>query len=342
MYWKIVNKKDWDEGRKLLSEQDKLMEEVTEAICQIEKGNLNIVMSEQISKTKLANSLQNMINYLNKVKEDEEGRSWFASGLSFFLELIRNKEEQPFDILINRCLAELIKIVGANQGAIFILNDEREEEPYVEMVACYAYNKKKYLKKRQFVGEGLAGQSIMEKDSIYLKNVPEDYLQITSGLGEATPRNIFITPLLINESVLGVIELASFSEFKPRHLDFIKKVAESLASLIRSGKEKERMEDVLLKSQKQTENLRSQEEEMRQNLEEMTAMQEQLARNENELKKRLAEMEEALLKEKNNEITKIKEEENKLLESKLEAQRISYELIIERLKERLKQQTLTK
>jgi methyl-accepting chemotaxis protein len=342
MYWKIVNKKEWDEVKRLLTSQEKLIEEVNEAIYQIEKGNLSLKLSEQISNTKLANSLQNMIDYLSKVREDEEGRSWFASGLSFFLELIRNKEEQPFDVLINRCLAELIKIVNANQGAIFILNENPPDEAHIEMVACYAYNRKKYLNKRQSVGEGLAGQSILEKDSIYLKSVPPDYLQITSGLGEAAPKNIFITPLLINDSVLGVIELASFYEFKPRQLDFIKKVAENLASLIRNGKEKERMEEVLLKSQQQTENLRSQEEEMRQNLEEMTALQEQLARNENELKKQLAEMEAALLNEKKNEIAKIKEEENKLLESKLEAQRISYELIIEKLKERLKQYTSTK
>ncbi|MCZ8217487.1 MAG: histidine kinase, partial [Cyclobacteriaceae bacterium] len=182
MNWRIINRKEWDEVKKLLSVQDKLIEEVNEVVYQIEKGNLSFNMSEQISKTKLATSLQNMINYLSKVREEEEGRSWFSSGLSFFLELIRNKEEQPFDILIDRCLAELIKIVGANQGAIYILNDQTPQ-PYIEMVACYAYNRKKYLKKQMSLGEGLTGQSILERDSIYLKNIPSDYVHITSGLG---------------------------------------------------------------------------------------------------------------------------------------------------------------
>lgn len=341
MYWRIIKRKKWIEINRLLSAQDKLINEVNEAIYQIENENFSFQLSEEFRKTTLANSLQHMIDYLKKVKEEEEGRSWFANGLSFFLELIRNKEEQSFDVLMDRCLAELVKILGANQGALFIIKDESSES-YIELVACYAYDKKKYLRKQISIGEGLIGQAINERDSIYLKNIPVEYIHITSGLGEAPPRNLFITPLLINEVVVGVIELASFSEFRMMHLDFVKKVAENLASLIRSGNERRRMNEVLLYSQQQSENLRAQEEEMRQNLEEMTAMQEQLSRNEIELKRRLSEMEEELLKEKKNEIARIKEEENRLLESKLEAQKKSYELIIERLKERLKQQTITK
>ncbi|GCC53447.1 hypothetical protein SanaruYs_36910 [Chryseotalea sanaruensis] len=339
MYWKLVNKKDWDKVRKDFSDQKKLVEEVTQSISQIEKGDLNIRLSDKMIETKLATSLQLMIKYLLQVREEEESRAWFNKGLSFFLELIRNKDEHSFTVLMDRCLAELVKYVGANQGAVFILKDELQD-PYIEMIACYAYDRKKFLDKKQFLGEGLAGQSIIEKDSIYLKSIPTDYVQITSGLGEATPRNVFITPLLINETVVGVIELASFFDFKSKHLDFIKKIAENLASLIRAGNEKVRLEEVLALSQQQTENLRAQEEEMRQNLEEMTAMQEQLARNETELKRRLVELEEALLKEKGSEIQKIREEEKMLLESKLEAQKKSYELIINRLKVKLQQVTI--
>jgi GAF domain-containing protein len=338
MYWKLVKKREWYKVSKDFSDQKKLVEEVTQAIYQIEKGDLNIKLSDKMIETKLGSSLQLMIRYLTQVREEEESRAWFNKGLSFFLELIRNKDEHSFNILMDRCLAELVKYLGANQGAVFILNDELQD-PYIEMIACYAYDRKKFLNKKQFLGEGLAGQSIIEKESIYLRSIPSDYVHITSGLGEATPRNVFITPLLINETVVGVIELASFSDFKVRHLDFIKKIAENLASLIRAGNEKGRLEQVLTLSQQQTENLRAQEEEMRQNLEEMTALQEQLARNETELKRRLAELEDALIREKGSEIQKIREEEKMLLESKLEAQKKSYELIINRLKIKLQQVT---
>jgi GAF domain-containing protein len=339
MYWKLMNKSDWQKILKDFADQKKLIDEVTQSIYQIETGDLNVRLSEQILDTKLGTSLQLMTKYLLQIREEEESRAWFNKGLSFFLELIRNKDDQAFDILMDRCLSELVKYVGANQGAVFILKDE-SQDAYIEMIACYAYDRKKFLNKKQYFGEGLAGQSIIEKDSIYLKSIPTDYVHITSGLGEATPRNVFITPLMINETVVGVIELASFNDFKPKHLDFIKKIAENLASLIRSGNEKKRLEEVLTISQEQTENLRAQEEEMRQNLEEMTAMQEQLARNETELKRRLTELEEALLREKGSEIQKIRDEEKGLLESKLEAQKKSYELIINKLKEKLQKVTI--
>lgn len=338
MYWKLVKKREWYKVSRDFSDQKKLVEEVTQAIYQIEKGDLNIRLSDKMIETKLGSSLQLMIKYLAQVREEEESRAWFNKGLSFFLELIRNKDEHSFNILMDRCLAELVKYVGANQGAVFILKDE-SQDPYIEMIACYAYDRKKFLNKKQFLGEGLAGQSIIEKESIYLRSIPSDYVQITSGLGEATPRNVFIAPLLINETVVGVMELASFSDFKIQHLEFIKKIGENLGSLIRAGNEKRRLSEVLTLSQQQTENLRAQEEEMRQNLEEMTAMQEQLARNELELKRRLSELEDALLKEKGSEIQKIREEEKMLLETKLEAQKKSYELIINRLKLKLQQVT---
>ncbi len=339
MYWKLVNKKDWLKSIKDINDQRILIDEVTQVIYQIEKGNLSISLSDKLTETKLGTSLQLMIKYLLQIREEEESRAWFNKGLSFFLELIRNKDDQSFEVLMDKCLAELIKYIGANQGAVFILKDD-VQDAYIEMIACYAYDRKKFLNKKQFLGEGLAGQSIIEKDSIYLKSIPTDYVHITSGLGEATPRNVFITPLMINEIVVGVIELASFYEFKSKHLDFIKKIAENLASLIRSGNEKKKLEEVLTISQQQTENLRAQEEEMRQNLEEMTAMQEQLARNETELKRRLSELQEDLLKEKGSEIQRIRVEEKMLLESKLEAQKKSYELIINRLKEKLKRVTI--
>lgn len=339
MYWKLIHKKKWEKVISTLSDNEDLIREVTEVISQIQKGNLNVKMSEKTRDTKLANSLHLMVEYLNEVKQQEESRTWFNKGLSFFLELIRNKDDYSFEMLMDRCLAELIKYIGANQGAIFILKEE-EVEPYIEMVACYAYDRKKFLSKRQSLGEGLAGQAIIEKDTIYLKSIPSDYVRITSGLGEATPRNVFIAPLTINDVVVGVIELASFNELKETQINFIKKIAENLASLIKSGSEKKRLEEVLTISQQQTEVLKSQEEEMRQNMEEMTAMQEQLARNESELKRKLTEMEQELFKEKNTEIQKIREEEKRLLESKLESQKRSYELIIDRLKFRLKQVTI--
>jgi GAF domain-containing protein len=331
----LVQSKKWNDLYREVKNLQFILKEVGNVVSRIQTGNLEVVLSEAMMGSKLGAPIQSLLEYLQTIKSDEANRAWFNKGLTFFLEILKNGRGVEMDKLLDQALAELIRYIGANQGAILILNSD-EDDPYLEMVACYAYDKKKYLSKRQYLGEGLAGQSVLEKDTIYLKNIPRDYVRITSGLGEATPRNVIITPLMINEVVVGVIELATFIELDSNRIEFIKKVSESLASVIKTGKEKRRLEEVLQVSQRQTEELRSQEEEMRQNLEEMEALQEQLSRNENELKRRLAEMEQALLREKSSEIAKIREEERRLLESKLETQKHMYELIINKLKAKLK------
>jgi GAF domain-containing protein len=331
----LVQSKKLNDQQKEIEGLKFIVNEIGEVIEKIQTGNLNIELSETVRNSKLGFPVQSLLGYLQSIKEEEGKRAWFNKGLSFFLEILKNNQGVAMDKLLDRALSELIKYIGANQGAIFILNKEGDNL-FLEMVACYAYEKKKYISKRQHIGEGLAGQCVLERDIIYLKNIPRDYVAITSGLGEATPRNVIITPLMISEVVVGVIELASFAELSQYEIDFIKKISESLASLIKSGREKIKLEEVLEMTQRQAEELRSQEEEMRQNLEEMEALQEQLSRNEIELKRRLQDMEQALLKEKSSEIARIREEEKQLLESKLETQKNMYEIIINKLKDKLK------
>lgn len=173
---------------------------------------------------------------------------------------------------------------------MFILENEGTEQEHLKMIACYAYNRKKFLQKQILAGEGLVGQCFLEKETIFMKEIPADYVNITSGLGEATPRSILITPLLINEKVFGVVELASFKEFQPHQIDFINKLAENIAATIKNVKESERTIALLNDSQQQAEELRTQEEEMRQHMEEMQATQEEMRRQSDELGQATAEM----------------------------------------------------
>jgi PAS domain-containing protein len=139
-----------------------------------------------------------------------------------------------------------------------------------------------YLRK----GEGLAGQTWREGRVRLLTEVPEDYIRITSGLGEAPPRSLLIAPMMLNEETFGIIELASFNEFLPHQVEFIRRVGENIASTLSILQNNARNESLLREAQEYSGQLAAQEEEMRQNMEELQATQEEMSRiqRENELR----------------------------------------------------------
>ncbi|MCZ8216758.1 MAG: PAS domain S-box protein, partial [Cyclobacteriaceae bacterium] len=150
-----------------------------------------------------------------------------------------------------------------------------------------AYDRKKYINKRIEIGESLVGQCFVEKDIIMMTNVPQNYVQITSGLGQANPSCIILVPLISNEQITGVLELASFEKYNNGHLEFLKKASEAVASAIINAKTTERVKLLLEDSQQRSEELRAQEEEMRQNMEELSATQEEMSRSNFEMEVRV-------------------------------------------------------
>src|SRR6185369_4119309 len=95
----------------------------------------------------------------------------------------------------------------------------------------YAYDSN-HVKGKVEEGQGLLGQCMLEKDFVFLKDVPKDYARITSGLGHATPRNIVIAPLIERDIFYGAIELGLFNNMQPHQVEFLKKVCENIAAEI--------------------------------------------------------------------------------------------------------------
>ncbi len=226
----------------------------------------------------LGNALLNMRGNLARVAEEDKKRNWTTEGLAKFGEILRSNNSD-IEKLTDEIIGNLVKYLKANQGALYIVDDTSDtEEKTMSMASCYAWDKKKYINQKVHVGEGLTGQAWQEGDVIYLTDIPANYIRITSGLGDANPNAILIVPLKVNDQIFGVVELASFGSVRDFEIDFVKRIAESIASTISSVKVNARTQRLLGESQQMTEEMRAQEEEMRQNMEELQATQEEMQR----------------------------------------------------------------
>jgi len=258
----------------------------------IGKGDYNTQLKLLSDKDELGLSLIEMQKNLIKAKQKEEERQaeekkrvWANEGIAIFGEILhRNSNDQQN--LVAELVKNFVKILEANQGAIYLLNDDTQEK-YLELVAAYAWDRKKLIEKKVFIGEGLVGACFHEKETIYITKVPDNYIKITSGLGDALPTSLVIVPLKNETEILGVLELASFNLLEQYQIEFLEKVCQNVANTLSVVKINERTKQLLKQSQEQAALMHSQEEEMRQNMEELLATQEEMARKEREMNLRM-------------------------------------------------------
>jgi methyl-accepting chemotaxis protein len=234
----------------------------------------------------LSSALLDMKESLQKSAIREEQERFTNKGLAELSNIIRDNGNNLKD-LTYEVIEFLVKYMKLNQGGFFIVKEEGDDK-FLELEGCYAYDRRKKINKRIQPGEGLVGQSYLEKDSIYLTEVPENYINIKSGLGDANPRSVVITPVKRDEIIEGIIELASFRVLKDYERQFLEKAGESIAVALNTAKVNQRTTELYEQSQQQTEEMRAQEEEMRQNMEELSATQEEMQRTQNDYEKMLA------------------------------------------------------
>jgi PAS domain S-box-containing protein len=237
---------------------------------------LSVMKEKSIISEKNEEILNQYIKEVEKAHEEDKKRKWTSDGLAQFAEILRS--EADFKVLSLQVISNLVKYLGASQGALFTVNENLRGELKLELSACYAYGRVKSFESDILEGEGLIGQCFLEKETIFLLEVPDDYLKIKSGLGEAKPSCLLVVPLKLNDIIEGVIEIASFEVLEDHQIAFVEKVAESIASVFTRVRITDRTKMLLDQSQQQTEELRAQEEEVRQNLEELMATQEEMER----------------------------------------------------------------
>jgi len=251
---------------------------------EIGKGNLHKEFELLSEKDELGNSLLEMRESLKEAQEQEEKRkiedqkqNWATQGLAKFGEILRQNTDDMNEFGYH-IISNLVKYIDANQGGLFIINDDEKEDKFVELLACYAYERRKYMEKRIDIGVGMIGRCVQEQKTIYMTDLPDEYINITSGLGESVPNALLIVPLKVNDEIFGVVELAGFNAFEDHVIKFVEELGESIASTISTTKINIKTNQLLEQSQQQSEEMAAQEEEMRQNMEELQATQEEAAR----------------------------------------------------------------
>lgn len=231
--------------------------------------------------TALRNDLQRREQEEQKRRKREKMRQWAVEGRTKITNILQSTG--TISDLADRVIVGLVKYLDAAQGGIFLLRDKEEEEPYLEMVSAFAYDRKKFLKKRIPLGEGLLGMAALERTTYWLKEIPKDYVEIESGLGDAPPKSLIIVPLRAENEMPGVMEIASFSQFEEHETEFIKDIAQSIGSSLRSVQIAEQTTRLLEESRKKSEELALQDAQMRKRFDELREAQRLAKKNEMEM-----------------------------------------------------------
>ena len=241
----------------------------------------------------LGNALVSMRDSLRQSAQEAKQRTWINQGQNQITSLIRD-HQQSLSGLCTAVLPALVKYVDACQGGIFVYQEESDQK-YLTLMAMYAWGRHRHGERKILLQEEeshtLIEQAYLEKEPIKLLEIPEDFVEVTSGLGKANPRNIFILPLLYNGVVYGVLELATFREIDEQTQLFLQEASASIAATIASLATSLATQQLLDETQTKTHEITAMEEELRQNLEEMQATNEEMIRKEKEYIARIAELE---------------------------------------------------
>lgn len=227
-------------------------------------GRALLDMRERLQETREREERQRQV---------EEQQAWATRGEAKFAELMRVDSDNLEDFAY-RIVHEICQYVEAEVGALYLRGREKGRERHLTMVAAYAYEVRKYVSETIAPGEGLVGRCAMEQDRVYMTDIPSGYVRIASGLGYSEPNALLLLPVMMNDMLEGVLELANFGGFPEYVIRFVEGVASTLASTLVTLQNNLQTKQLLVDSQLRSEEMRAQEEEMRQNMEELKAIQE--------------------------------------------------------------------
>jgi len=162
--------------------------------------------------------------------------------------------------------------------AFFLLETPDNEPPYLEMLSVYAYERHKYLSQRIYQGDGLLGELILEKETIFLTDVPEEFIHIRSGMGGQRPSSVLMLPIKLGESITGALELASFQVFQPHQAQFLEVICDHIGASFASIRSQAQTQRLLAETERLAENMRLRESGLLMEIESLKAENQHMAK----------------------------------------------------------------
>ena len=255
-------KSDKDILGKSVNQMAENLRNVVRQADSIAEGDYSIEIQPHSEQDELGTALHKMTNALKNMVADYEKTNLLKSAGMELNDRMRG--EQDTGELAQNIITYICEHISAKIGALYIV-----EKDMLSMAGSYAYQKIDERFKAFEFNEGLVGQAAREKKRILVTDIPDDYIKIESGLGNALPRHIVLAPFLFEETVKGVIELGSFREFSELDFTFLDQASDNIAIAVNSAQSRNKMESLFEQTKEQAEELQAQQEELRQTNEEL-------------------------------------------------------------------------
>jgi len=322
-----------------LTTQLRAIAQVTTAVT---NGDLTreITVEARGEVEELRDNINQMITNLRETTEVNAQQDWLNTNMARFSGMLQGQRD--LRTVSRLIMSELTPLVGGLHGAFFMAETEADSDAQLRLISSYAYKRRKGVQNVFAIGEGLVGQAALERKSIVVTQAPEDYITIGSGLGESAPVNIVVLPVLFEDRVMAVIEIASFTPFSETHLTFLEQLSETLGVVLNTIVATMRTEELLQQSQSLTLELQSQSEELQSQRDELERTNQELEEQARSLKasEELLQQQQEELQQTNEEL----EERSALLaeqNARIEQKNAEVELARRELEEKAEQLALS-
>ena len=266
---------------------------IAEVATAVTKGDLtrSVQVEARGEVAELKDYINTMIDNLRLTTDRNKEQDWLKTNLARFTGMLQGQRD--LSTVGRMLLSELVPLVNAQQGVIYQMQIDAEEETELVMLSTFADVGRDAHLPHLRVGEGLVGQCASEKRRMLISDLPTGSLTIRSGLFETVPRNVIVLPVLFEDRVKAVIELGSLSVFTESHLAFLEQLTSSIGIVLNSIEATMQTEGLLKQSQQLATELQTQQTELQQTNEQLAQKAQQLVEQNVEVERKNQEIEQA-------------------------------------------------